>query len=65
MLGFSRGGGYERRAGSSPVPQGITGLELDTDGLVTRVTALWDGARMETSTLRALALLVMEAEPIP
>ena len=64
VLGFSRGGGYEWRAGSSSVPQGITGLELNADGLVTRLTALWDGARMETPSLQRLALLALESEPI-
>lgn len=44
VSGSERGGGYEWGNPSAPAPRGITALELDNAGLVTRMTSVWDSS---------------------
>lgn len=47
VVGGCHGGGWEWTAGPSHAAlPGITALELDTDGLVTRVTSVYDGRQL-------------------
>ena len=63
VLGNAQGGGYEWQTGGS-VPNGITALEWDRTGLITRLTAVWDGSQMgdqEDQEIQALASLSIES----
>ncbi|MFI1028362.1 hypothetical protein [Streptomyces sp. NPDC020951] len=60
VLGSSKGGGYEWRTDDQAVPNGITALELDKDGLITRFTAAWDATALSDSALKSLAWLALE-----
>ncbi|MEU6602953.1 hypothetical protein [Streptomyces flaveolus] len=44
VSGSTRGGGFEWINPTSRVPRGITALELDDAGLVTRMTSAWDSS---------------------
>lgn len=52
-VGSEQGGGYEW-TGSGPVKNGVTALELDPQGRISRVTAMWDASRIDTATITAL-----------
>ncbi|QRP44119.1 hypothetical protein [Amycolatopsis sp. FDAARGOS 1241] len=58
-LGGALGGGYEWASGG-PVPDGVTALELDARGLITRATAVWDGSFADDATLAALSQTAVE-----
>ncbi|QYN17023.1 hypothetical protein [Amycolatopsis sp. DSM 110486] len=58
-LGGALGGGYEWTS-RGPAPHGVTGLELDARGLITRATAVWDGSFVDDATLAALAQKAVE-----
>ncbi|MFF5521834.1 nuclear transport factor 2 family protein [Streptomyces coeruleorubidus] len=60
VLGSARGGGYEWVTDGRSVPNGITALELDQAHEITRLTALWDGSRLDDSAMRSLAVLSLE-----
>lgn len=55
-VGSATGGGFEWNGGTgSPVPYGVTALMLDSDGLITRMTTVYD-ASYWTATQRAQML---------
>lgn len=58
VLGSDQGGGYEwtRRDGL----RGVTCLELDQTGAITRMTSVWNGALMADDAFRDLALQTFE-----
>ncbi|WP_326569646.1 hypothetical protein VSH64_00895 [Amycolatopsis rhabdoformis] len=58
-LGGPQGGGYEWTS-RGPVPHGVTALELDPRGLITRATTTWDGSFTDDATLAALAQKAVE-----
>ncbi|MET9679151.1 nuclear transport factor 2 family protein [Streptomyces coeruleorubidus] len=60
VLGNDTGGGYEWTATGSPVPRGITALELDPWGRIERLTAVWNGAYADTAMLTDLAAKAIE-----
>jgi hypothetical protein len=60
VLGNNVGGGYEWTAADSPVPRGITALELDAWGKIERLTAVWNGALADDTLLTALARNAIE-----
>ena len=60
VLGSLEGGGYEWEAEGNSTLNGITALELDGRGLITQLTTVWDGSRMNDLTLRALVALSIE-----
>jgi hypothetical protein len=60
VLGSAQGGGYEWQPSSGPVRNGITALELDGEGAVTRLTAVWDASRMPEEEMRSLATRSVE-----
>jgi hypothetical protein len=60
VLGSTIGGGYEWIAAGSPVPRGITALELDPWGKIERFTAVWNGALADDAILTALAQKAIE-----
>jgi hypothetical protein len=60
VLGTSVGGGYEWTAANSPVPRGITALELDAWGKIERFTAVWNGALADDPMLTTLAQKAIE-----
>jgi len=59
-LGSAQGGGYEWLTDAKPVPNGITALELDHQGKITRFTAVWDGSRLTDSAAKSLAARSIE-----
>jgi len=61
ILGSAQGGGYEWRASGQRDLNGITVLVLDEQGLITKMTAVWDGSRLNESTIQALTALSVEA----
>ena len=60
VLGNVQGGGYEWQTDGQPVRNGITALELDGSGSITRLTTVWDGSLMSDSAMQALAVLSIE-----
>lgn len=60
VLGSARGGGYEWQTDGQHVRNGITALELDGSGSITRFTTVWDGSRMNDIAIQALAMLCIE-----
>ena len=55
VVGGSRGGGFEWTAGpDTDMLVGITALELDADGLITRVTSVYDSRQVEPARKAAL-----------
>ncbi len=54
VVGSAAGGGYEWRA-AGIVPRGFTAVELDGAGRITRLTAMWDGARVTDDHLLTIA----------
>ncbi|MPY60530.1 nuclear transport factor 2-like protein [Streptomyces spongiae] len=60
VLGNDTGGGYEWTAANSPVPRGITALELDPWGRIERLTAVWNGAYADNAMLTSFAQKAIE-----
>jgi len=60
VLGSVQGGGYEWQADGQPTINGITALELDNNGFITQLSAVWDGSRINDSAVQALAMLSIE-----
>ncbi|KAJ8098775.1 hypothetical protein POJ06DRAFT_141914 [Lipomyces tetrasporus] len=60
VLGSARGGGYEWQTAGQPERNGITALELDGTGLITRLVTVWDGSRTSDSAIHALTALSIE-----
>jgi hypothetical protein len=58
VLGADRGGGFEWRQG--PEECGITALELDADGAITRMTSVWNAAKMDDADLASLVAKSVE-----
>lgn len=54
ILGSGRGGGYEWIADGGTVPNGIVALELGEDGLITRLTTIWDGSLLDDDDMVTL-----------
>lgn len=61
VLGNAVGGGYEWRPTANAIRYGITGLELDYSGNITRFTTVWDGSRLNQTALQQL----VEVTPTP
>ncbi|MFD4674508.1 hypothetical protein ACFWNN_32630 [Lentzea sp. NPDC058450] len=59
VAGSAAGGGYEWTA-TGRVPRGLNALELDEQGKITRLTAVWDGTRVDDQTLISLAQKAIE-----
>jgi ketosteroid isomerase-like protein len=60
VLGDNRGGGYEWRASDDQVPVGLVALELDQDGLITRLTTIWDGSLLEDARIQQMTAWTIE-----
>jgi hypothetical protein len=60
VVGSAIGGGYEWTSTASPVPRGVSAVELDDAGRVTRLTAMWDGSLADATPLTKLAQLAIE-----
>jgi hypothetical protein len=52
VVGGRRGGGFEWTAGDGLL--GVTGIELDADGLITRVTSVYDGRQVPVERRTAI-----------
>jgi hypothetical protein len=62
VVGGEDGGGFEWTAGpDAGALVGITALELDDDGLVTRITTVYDSVQLDRECKRALVLASMPA----
>jgi hypothetical protein len=56
VVGGRRGGGFEWTAGADAGHlTGITALELDTDGLITAITSVYDSRQLDPASKRSLA----------
>jgi hypothetical protein len=63
VVGGELGGGFEWQASPNfkkTVRRGITALELDKDGKITRLTSVWDGAMIMDTELKTLIGLSFE-----
>lgn len=60
ILGCAQGGGYEWETNGLPVRNGITALELNGDGFITRLSAIWDSSLASDSAIQALSVLAIE-----
>jgi hypothetical protein len=62
VVGGADGGGYEWTAGQEAgALVGITALELDADGLVTRISTVYDSVQLDRDAKRALVLASLPA----
>ncbi|WP_329139943.1 hypothetical protein OG552_34850 [Streptomyces sp. NBC_01476] len=61
VVGSSAGGGYEWTNPTGPVPRGAAALELDRAGLITHLTAVWDGSLLPHTALAELQSLTIES----
>lgn len=59
-VGSPRGGGYEWKAPGAAVHEGAVALELDDHGLISRLTAAWDGSLVSTAALESMLALTIE-----
>jgi hypothetical protein len=50
VVGSTRGGGYEWTSSIGSVPRGAIGLELNQQGQITRLTAVWDGSLLDDAS---------------
>jgi hypothetical protein len=62
VVGNALGGGYEWNS-SGQVPRGIVALELDGRGLISRASAMWNGALVTADALRRLLAFTIEDTP--
>jgi len=60
VLGNNLGGGYEWTAPHQPVRSGVVALELDAAYLITRLTAVWDGGRLDLQRIQAMTTWSLE-----
>lgn len=60
VLGSAQGGGYEWVVDGRPELSGVTALELDSVGKITRLNTVWDGSRHSDPAMRSLATLSIE-----
>lgn len=54
VVGGRRGGGFEWTAPNAGMLAGITALELDADGLITKITSVYDSRQLEADRRSAL-----------
>jgi hypothetical protein len=59
VVGNAMGGGYEWDSGGQ-VARGIIALELDERGLISRASAMWNGALVTAETLKRLLAFTVE-----
>ena len=62
VVGSDQGGGYEWRAAMSAIPlvRGITGIELDDNGKITRFTTIYDPFQFQDTVYQSLVQLGAE-----
>jgi limonene-1,2-epoxide hydrolase len=63
VVGGDMGGGYEWKSSpaySATVKHGVTALELDEDGQISRLTTVWDGSMISDENVKALMVLSLE-----
>jgi hypothetical protein len=63
VVGGDMGGGYEWQAAPAyraSVRRGISGITLDQDAKITRLTTVWDGAAIPDADIKALSLLSLD-----
>ncbi|MFI5753234.1 hypothetical protein ACIBBE_47295 [Streptomyces sp. NPDC051644] len=60
VVGGHLGGGYEWTRRSGPVKRGVTALELDGDGRISRFTSVWDGSLLSDDQLSRMQALTIE-----
>ncbi|KAI0856684.1 hypothetical protein F4860DRAFT_492008 [Xylaria cubensis] len=60
MVGSAQGGGYEWVENSATRRTGITAIELNSDGLITQITTIWDTVKTTEQGLQELMELSLE-----
>lgn len=60
VLGSDAGGGYEWTNPDHPAKRGMTALELDSNGLISSMIAVWDSAQVDDTSLKNMATLALE-----
>jgi hypothetical protein len=60
VVGSDQGGGYEWVSKSGPVKRGITALELDGNGQISRLTTTWDNGLLSDADLQSLVPLSID-----
>jgi hypothetical protein len=61
VVGSDQGGGYEWTGGTATaVKFGVTALVLDSKGAITKMSTVYDGENIETTGIKALAMLGVE-----
>jgi SnoaL-like protein len=62
VVGSDQGGGYEWRAAmnAAPLVRGITAIELDDNGKITRLTTIYDSFQFSDATYQTLVQLAAE-----
>jgi hypothetical protein len=60
IVGSAVGGGYEWVSPANPAPLGVTALELDSQGRITRLSAMWDGGLLTDGQVSSLVTVGIE-----
>lgn len=60
VVGSASGGGYEWTSSMGAVPRGAIGLELDQQGQISRLTAVWDGSLLDDAAFTQQLALTIE-----
>jgi limonene-1,2-epoxide hydrolase len=61
VVGGQLGGGYEWTRRSGPVKRGVTAIELDRDGRISRFSTVWDGSLVSNNRLSQMQSLTIES----
>ena len=61
IVGGSRGGGYEWTNSTGPVPRGVSAVELTEAGLISRITAMWDGSLVTPDWITSRTAMTIES----
>ena len=65
VVGGDMGGGYEWKPASSfPMRRGITSIALDSQGLISHFTVVYDSSLIDDASYQALVTLSAE-QPLP
>jgi ketosteroid isomerase-like protein len=60
IVGGDGGGAYEWVNSASPVPRGVSAVELNAAGQITRLSSIWDGSLVQTAWLAQQMALTTE-----
>jgi ketosteroid isomerase-like protein len=61
IVGGVPGGGYEWTNPTGPVPRGVSAVQLTEAGLISRITAMWDGSLVTPAWITSRTAIAIES----